>query len=151
MKNIPLLTLTGLLLMGCGQGRLDNSRMVQEMHDREIRHVTAAEVAQLAETQAGELVGFLEKNQNPDSLSKAYGAKISKIGLEQGLKTTDPQARQVYEAYRYSQQHGQPLGRNVQKINAGEVFMVTAPADTGLWEIRLSRREIIRRAARSGQ
>lgn len=166
-----------LVLSACGDRNTSviNQQVLEEMEQRELKRVLPNQLVEAAYRQgkglADQLLASAQSKYNTDSLTIGqYLARQSYDSLAERVVWIDRRSdttrlttyeQQLWSAYRYSSERGEPLVNNVQRLR-GDSLLYTQPVmltdslatlsasspDTvgqllGMWSITLPKREVI--------
>jgi hypothetical protein len=123
-------------LVACEFKRADTSKMSNEMHARQIKHITPSQVVALANDWGGviknelnrDILKTLQTSSVIDTLQRRYKASIKLYSAKDINNTAiDTKIRELLDAYLYNAQNGIPQEDNLQKLQNGEVILYTSP------------------------
>ncbi len=174
MKTFLICIATGMLLWHCsrsGETTL-NQKVLEEMKEREAKHVLPGEIIEAAYAQGDTIASqtqqlllreyrqsgndialssFLQTHLNrvADSLEQKYKVRIEWIAPQDtSSNTLTDLQQQLLVAYLYNADHQLDVNHNIQRIDE-ESYLYTKPmvSDSsqflGMWSVMLSKKEVV--------
>lgn len=153
MKNTAFFLIL-ILLASCGNGKVDTSKLQEEMKSREIRRIPEATIIEKTLSLGDSLVKELDleqalsqsgtpiyawKNSNGYAMATAYSFRYN--------NDLDEKEAAVFEAYKYNAENNIEAEPNVQKL-PDDVLAYNAPILengklTGMWSVHFSRKYVV--------
>ncbi|MFN8353549.1 MAG: hypothetical protein U0Y10_03835 [Spirosomataceae bacterium] len=137
--RIALAWIGTLLLAACSNERIDTTSIAQEMKDREIKHVSSAQIMALGDDWGKEIAKVLKSSPKgsllgtslTDSLAKSFSAEITFVTPKNFSNPSLPDLQQqVLGAYLYNVSHQVAQSDNIQRMPDQKTLLFTSPV---LW------------------
>lgn len=155
MKRALVYLFVSLVIVGCGDQKIDTTKAREEMEAREIKVVSDARIIEEAQ-KIGDLISREFKisaaNDKLDALRVDYGTDSlfeKNYYFFEDPKDLQGKALELFEAYKYNRDNGLEPFSNVQKLDNGETLLYTNAMllnDTtfaGIWTIRIPRKHVV--------
>ena len=153
MKNVAFFLIL-ILLASCGNGKVDTSKLQEEMKSREIRRIPEATIIEQTLALGDSLIKELDLEQallqsgTPISAWKnSYGVVLATAYSFRYKNDLGEKEAAVFEAYKYNAENSIQAEPNVQKL-PDDVLAYNAPIMedgklTGMWSLHFARKYVV--------
>jgi hypothetical protein len=151
-KGSIICLILSLLLVGCGDQKIDTRKAREEMEAREIKRVTEGQIVEKALSMGNQLAQEMEITK--DGQGAFLLRQESKLAYAHDLVAFDEiekfkgKTLQVFSAYAYSAEHNIPSEASVQLLENGKEVLYAKPAffqelPVGIIFINFPKKEIV--------
>ena len=153
MKNAAFFLIL-IFMASCGNGKVDTSKLQEEMKSREIRRIPEATIIERTLVLGDSLIKGLDLEQaisqsgTPISAWKnSHGAVLATAYSFRYKNDLGEKEAAVFEAYKYNAENNLSAEPNVQKL-PDDVLAYNAPILeggklTGMWSLHFSRKYVV--------
>lgn len=152
--NFRAILFSFLVVTACAEGKVDTSKIQEEMKAREIKVIPEAQIIEQTMILGDSIVNTFEVTralQTAGKTMKTWNDIDPKMTctayLLEATYTMQEKEAGIFEAYKYSAANGQTADPNVQRL-PDDIMVYNAPLEVegqvrGMWSVHLPRKYII--------